>query len=229
MLRFPNHWRVFQDCILIKWFMTSFTGTNWSQGTICWIVHSWKEFADVLTNGDPKVSCFKFDQALDILATCKREAESWEENEYYHFWNSSGIFTKKAIWCGRVFSKLFLQTDVQVKKLWFFCRLAGGGISTLGSRFVHKITSVWCILHTWITNKIIKPMITAVKKQLCQEEKHVLGISHRDALNNRVTLLSIMQMPFHSSQNSTQSIKLLRVKSTCKKQFRFVDYLRKIV
>lgn len=30
-------------------------------------------------------------------------------------------------------------------------------------------------------------MITAVKKQLCQEEKHVLGISHRDVLNNSYT------------------------------------------
>lgn len=80
MLWFPNHWSFFQDCILIKWFMTSFTGTNWSQSTICWTAHSWKEFADVLTNGDPKLSCFKFDQALKILATFKREAESWEEN-----------------------------------------------------------------------------------------------------------------------------------------------------
>lgn len=123
MLRFPNHCTVFQDCILIKWFMTSFTGTNWSHSRICWTAHSWKEFADILKSGDPKLSCFKFDQALDILATFKREAESWEENECNHLWNSSGIFMKKAIWCDRVFSKLFLQTDVQLKKLWFSANL----------------------------------------------------------------------------------------------------------
>lgn len=38
----------------------------------------------------------------------------------------------------------------------------------------------------------MKQMIMAVKKQLCQEEKHVLGISHRDILKNTVTFLSVM-------------------------------------
>lgn len=44
--------------------------------------------------------------------------------------------------CQSVF-KTFLVDRCSIEKaLILFCRFAGGGIGTLGSRFVHKITSV---------------------------------------------------------------------------------------
>lgn len=59
-------------------------------------------------------------------------------------------------------------------------------------------------------------ILMAVKEQLSQEEKYVLGISHRDVLNNTVTLLSITWMSFLFCQNSIQKIKIFLIKATCK-------------